>query len=118
MFKLLEYYIKLNELGHPGYLKKDSIPSILCSNNELNVEVARIKDLVAQWKEKVSSCQQRYKWLLYFSFPKMLRLYHQIKSRDVNAIIHEVSFLVKIHGKDLQNSTQVRKSVMNYFYHL
>ena len=34
-----------------------------------------------------------YKWLLFFSVPKLLLLYHLLQDQNLAAIVHEISFL-------------------------
>jgi hypothetical protein len=101
--KLLELYLKLRELGHPLFLAEGYIQPIPCSmsKREVDGEVQQMQLLVTRWNHEVSDLRARYTWLLYFSVPKMLRLYHLIHSPreemevKVKMIVHEVSFLVK-----------------------
>ena len=47
------------------------------------------------WMECVAELRSQYDWLLFFSVPKLLRLYHLLQEEDLNleAIVHEISFL-------------------------
>ena len=47
------------------------------------------------WKERVVELRSQYDWLLFFSMPKLLRLYYllQVKDPNLEAIVHEISFL-------------------------
>ena len=47
------------------------------------------------WMERVAELRSQYDWLLFFSVPKLLCLYHLLQEEDLNleAIVHEISFL-------------------------
>lgn len=99
--KLLELYLELHELGHPDYLTGGKVNSVPCSmpKEGMNNEVQRTQLLITEWNHEVSELQARYTWLLYFSVPKMLLLYHLICSsgiegENVDKIVHEVSILM------------------------
>ena len=45
--------------------------------------------------QSVDELRNKYDWLLFFSLPKLLVLYHLLRAEDPNleAIVHEISFL-------------------------
>ena len=43
--------------------------------------------------EHVAELRNEYKWLLFFSVPKLLLLYHLLQDQNLGAIVHEISFL-------------------------
>lgn len=51
--------------------------------------------VLKKWIESVATLRSEYNWLLFFSVPKLLHLYHLLKTKDPNleAIVHEISFL-------------------------
>ena len=51
--------------------------------------------MLNMWMERVAELRSQYDWLLFFSVPKLLRLYHLLQEEDLNleAIVHEISFL-------------------------
>jgi hypothetical protein len=109
--------MKLNELGHPQYLTEGSLPRVLCSEQKEEVysKVLRMQDIVEEWRQEVSELRARYTWLLYFSVSKILLFHKQImmkSSPDVDALVHEVSFIV--YNQKIER-TQLRQGVMVSF---
>jgi len=53
--------------------------------------------MLTEWTEHVDELRNQYHWLLFFSVPKILCLYHllQEKKPNVEAIVHEISFLCR-----------------------
>ena len=51
--------------------------------------------ILTPWKKRVAELRSQYDWLLFFSMPKLLRLYYLLQVEDPNleAIVHEISFL-------------------------
>ena len=51
--------------------------------------------MLTKWMGQVDKLRNQYHWLLFFSVPKMLLLYHllQEKEPNVEAIVREISFL-------------------------
>lgn len=41
----------------------------------------------------MAELRNEYKWLLFFSVPKLLLLYHLLQDQNLAAIVHEISFL-------------------------
>lgn len=112
--------MKLNELGHPQYLAESSLPPVLCSEHKeiVHLRVLQMQDVVEKWKLEVSELRSRYTWLLYFSIPKMLLFHKQINSssRDIDAIVHEVSFIIcnqEIKRMELRQGVLVSFEVTN-----
>ena len=42
----------------------------------------------------VAELRNQYDWLLFFSVPKLLLLYHLLQDQNLEAIVHEISFLL------------------------
>ena len=106
--------MKLNDLGHSQFLAESSLRPIYCSDGEekVHLEVIDTQKAVREWQKEISELRSNYTWLLYFSIPKMLLLYRHIKSHshDIDAIVHEVSFVVynqEIERRDLQCGVEV-----------
>ena len=51
--------------------------------------------LLIRWKQYMTELRHQYKWLLFFSVPKLLLLYHLLQEENPNleAIVHEIIFL-------------------------
>lgn len=51
--------------------------------------------MLTTWMHSVDELRAKYDWLLFFSVPKLLLLYHLLQAEDpnVDAIMHEISFL-------------------------
>ena len=51
--------------------------------------------MLATWLQSVDELRTEYDWLLFFSVPKLLTLYHLLQAEDPNleTIVHEISFL-------------------------
>ena len=51
--------------------------------------------MLATWLQSVDELRAKYDWLLFFSVPKLLILYHLLQVEDPNleTIVHEISFL-------------------------
>lgn len=51
--------------------------------------------MLTRWMQHVDELRNQYHWLLFFSVPKMLLLYHLLQEENSNpwAIVHEISFL-------------------------
>ena len=51
--------------------------------------------MLTTWMQHVTKLRNQYDWLLFFSVPKMLLLYHLLQDEKPNleAIVHEISFL-------------------------
>ena len=51
--------------------------------------------LLTRWMQHMTELRNQYEWLLFFSTPKLLLLYHLLQEEKPNleAIVHEISFL-------------------------
>lgn len=113
--KLFELYLKLKEQGHPDFISEAKVPKpIPCSTptEDVNAMVQDTQLTVSNWTREVTKLRSDYPWLLFFSIPRMLQLYKLINSheREVDKIVHEVSFLAANQPKGrekLWNSVQV-----------
>ena len=115
--KLFDLYLKLRELGHPKYSSKDSTQPIPCSMSieDANILTQETKQALDAWTHEAAELRTNYSWLLYFSIPRMLRLYRLIvptaSDEDIEMkIIHEVSFLNISHpaaGEEMKQWVQV-----------
>ena len=115
--KLLELYVRLKELGNPRYFK-GTIDPLLCSigRQEADHRVQETAQTLDSWRNRVIELRSQYDWLLFFSIPKILRLYkmlsdkEQYSSLQLDRIVHEISFLCKNDKptrRDLGHNVQV-----------
>lgn len=101
-YKLLELYIKLRELGHIQYIDEGNTgPALSCRINSEDAE-ERVKEteiILTTWTHEVTNLRKEFSWLLFFSVPKLLRLYRLLSEEQGNMdvhlkrIVHEISFL-------------------------
>ena len=65
--------------------------------------------MLTKWVQHVDELRNQYHWLLFFSVPKILRLYHllQEKNPNVGAIVHDISFLCCNEQAALKNAQVV-----------
>ena len=102
MHKLFKLHLTLKKLGNPTYLSETTILRIRCctKNDEVEAKVEEMHNALTQWTEKVAELRNCYSWLLYYSIPKMMKLYQLIHSdkhpehEKVAKIVQDVSFLV------------------------
>ena len=66
-----------------------------CVSFPFSLQICKAEKLLAKWTQDVDELRNQYHWLLFFSMPKMLRLNHLLweKNPNVEAIVHEISFL-------------------------
>ena len=72
--------------------------------------------VLTTWMESVDELRNKYDWLLFFSLPKLLFLYHLLRAEDPNpeAVVHEISFLCsneQAAWKEVQVGVEVSWSV-------
>ena len=101
-YKLLELYVKLRELGHIQYINEGNTgPALPCLINPEDAE-ERVKEteiILTTWTHEVTNLRKEFRWLLFFSVPKLLRLYRLLSEEQENMevhlkrIVHEISFL-------------------------
>ena len=115
--KLLELYVRLKELGNPRYFK-GTIDPLPCSigRQEADHRVQETAQTLESWRNRVIELRSQYDWLLFFSIPKILRLYKLLSAKDLepnlqlDRIVHEISFLCKNNQptkKELGRNVQV-----------
>ena len=103
-YRLLELYIQLKDLGNPQYYegKVSDLPcGIDCTTADERVR--ETEAVVKDWKTRVQDLRCQYKWLLFFSIPKILRLFELLSPRNletdccikVEKILNEVCFLFR-----------------------
>ena len=68
------------------------------SNENANILMQQAEEALDAWIHKAAELRSQYPWLLYFSVPRMLRLYRLIVPTTSDEaiefrIVHEVSFL-------------------------
>ena len=58
-------------------------------------QVTETKAVLTTWMQHVNKLRSQYHWLLFFSVPKLLLLYRLLQEKKINveAIVHEISFL-------------------------
>ena len=101
-YKLLELYVKLRELGHLQYINEGNTgPPLPCTVDPEAAE-ERVKEteiVLTTWTHEVEQLRKEFSWLLFFSVPKLLRLYQLLNEEQENVevhlkqIVHEISFL-------------------------
>ena len=69
--------------------------------------------MLTKWMQSVSELRDKYNWLLFFSMPKLLRLFHLLQEETLNMelIVHEISFLCcneQATLKSVQKMVEVR----------
>ena len=54
-----------------------------------------MEKMLTIWTKHLNELRSQHDWLLFFSMPKLLLLYHLIRKEAPNleAIVHEISFL-------------------------
>ncbi len=116
-FKLLGLYQKLSHLGHPRFISKNKIQDRRCSRDSLtafNTQVERVNQLLKDQEANISDLQKKFKWLLYFHTPKLLKLYHIIERKQdfekkIMQIIREVAFLEVTECVNIIDHAKVNK---------
>lgn len=68
-------------------------------------QVHETEMILATWKQSVAELRSQYDWLLFFSMPKLLRLYYLLRAKEPNleAIVLEISFLCCNEQAALEN---------------
>lgn len=80
--------------------------------------VQEAQQVLNKWTQEISELRNRYPWLLYFSIPKVFRLFHLICSSDAqkeDKIVHQVSYLainLPAGRKKLKDSVKVRRLLL------
>jgi hypothetical protein len=102
-YKLLELYIKLHELGHIQYINEGNTgPALSCQFTKGDYIEERVQEtevILTTWTHEVANLRKEFSWLLFFSVPKLLRLYRLLSEEQENMdihlkrIVHEISFL-------------------------
>ncbi len=109
-YRLLELYGQLKDLGNPLYFQ-GKVEPLFCSINRTKADarVTKTEDNLESWKKRVAELRIQYKWLLFFSIPKILRLYKLVsvcddRDKQLDEIVAEISFLC-------QNDKATRQSL-------
>ena len=68
-------------------------------------QVHKTEMILTTWKQSVAELRSQYDWLLFFSMPKLLRLYYLLRAKEPNleAIVLEISFLCCNEQAALEN---------------
>ena len=110
-YKLLELYVKLRELGYIQYINEGNIgPALSCqfTTEDIEERIRETEVILTTWTHEVANLRKEFSWLLFFSVPKLLRLYRLLSKEQENMgvhlkrIVHEISFLCK-------NNAEARK---------
>ena len=77
----------------------------------------QVRTLLASWEQQVAKLRLEYEQLLFFSIPKLLRLYGLIMSQDdhSDAVSKEVGFLFK-NKPEVQYCLKKAVKVRIYMY--
>ena len=118
-YKLLELYIKLRELGHIQYIDEGNTgPALPCHINPGDAE-ERVKEtevILTTWTHEVANLRKEFSWLLFFSVPKLPRLYRLLSEEQENMdvhlkrIVHEISFLC-VNNADTRKRMNIKVQV-------
>ncbi len=116
-FKLVVLYQKLSHLGHSRFISKNKIQDIRCSRDSLtalNTQLERVNNLLKEQEAHISNLQNKFRWLLYFYTPKLLKLYHIIEGKQsfeekIKQIIREVAFLGVTECVNIIDNAKVNK---------
>ena len=73
-------------------------------------QVHETEKMLTNWMQRVAELRSQYDWLLFFSVPKLLLVYHLLQEENVEAIVHEISFLCS-NEQDAWKSAQVEVKV-------
>ena len=73
-------------------------------------QVHETEKMLTNWMQRVAELRSQYDWLLFFSVPKLLLVYHLLQEENVEAIVHEISFLCS-NEQDAWESAQVEVKV-------
>ena len=67
--------------------------------------------MLTTWADRVDELRNQYDWLLFFSMPKLLLLYDllQAESPNLEAIVHEISFLCSNQQPSWENVQKLVK---------
>ena len=117
VYKLLDLYRQLKDLGYSEY-SKGSEEKLFCSmkREEAKEKAVKTEQTLESWRNHVAKLRRQNDWLLFFSIPKIICLYNLISSYEsdpgltLDRIVHEISFLFKNDEptrKDLRYNVQV-----------
>ena len=84
-----------------------------CTSADARVRETEVN--LESWKKRVTALRSQYDWLLFFSIPKILRLYKLVsvcgeRNEQFDEIVAEISFLCKndqTTRKDLKQRVKV-----------
>ncbi len=109
-YRLLELYGQLKDLGNPLYFKdtveplcfKGTVEPLPCGIDRTSAD-ARVRETevnLESWKKRVTALRSQYDWLLFFSIPKILRLYKLVslcgeRNEQLDKIVDEIKFQSK-----------------------
>ena len=121
-YRLLELYIQLKDLGNPQYCE-GKVSNLSCGIDCTTADerVRETEAVVKDWKTRVQDLRCQYKWLLFFSIPKTLRLFKLLSqsnlvsdcSIQVDKILGEICFLFK---NDQETRNALKHSIMVCFH--
>ena len=59
------------------------------------MQVHEIEKMLNTWMQHADELRSQYDWLLFFNVPKLLLLHSLLRAKkpDLEAIVHEISFL-------------------------
>lgn len=111
--------MNLRNMGHFHYLKDwKTAPPLLCSATIKDAEtrLKKTEKELQKWSTKFAELCNEYAWLLFFSVPKLLRLYNVIVEYEdtdeyADKIVNEVNFLCL---NNFESSTQLKLQVKVY----
>ena len=90
----------------PPSLSSPSLSSLSLPSSQVH----ETEKMLTNWMQRVAELRSQYDWLLFFSVPKLLLVYHLLQEGNVEAIVHEISFLCS-NEQDAWKSAQVEVQV-------
>lgn len=87
-----------------------SLPPSPLSLSLPSSQVHETEKMLTNWMQRVAELRSQYDWLLFFSVPKLLLVYHLLQEGNVEGIVHEISFLCS-NEQDAWKSAQVEVKV-------
>ena len=110
--------MQLKDSGNPHYCR-GKVTSLMCSiaRSHADNRVKETEAALESWKKRVAELRNQYRWLLFFSIPKILYLYKLLSSSEdgepelLDKIVCEISFLCQ---NDQSSRDALKRSVQVY----
>ena len=71
-----------------------TLPEIPCNTPEMADNLLQdTQQADTKWSRRINELRDEYRWLVFFSIPRVLQLADVLKREQLNLIVNEVSFL-------------------------